>query len=260
MDVNTPNVSMNSLFHQVEIAPEVFEVTIRFDDLTINKHEIGLSLGYAEGIIPKHFNVMVDEILLQAPHRCNIRAGYCVLPLKNQTVRLNSIEAGGTVFQVQKIITAQLRKSEFAAFFLCTIGPAMETWSKELLRSGDPAMGYLVDVVASIATEAVTDRLHDHISSYMKSRGMSITNRYSPGYCGWSVAEQHLLFSKFPPGFCGIKLTETALMIPIKSVSGIIGIGANVKWRKYLCDTCGIKECTYRASREVRSKRTIGQN
>ncbi|MCK7538940.1 MAG: hypothetical protein MZV63_52410 [Marinilabiliales bacterium] len=47
-----------------------------------------------------------------------------------------------------------------------------------------------------------------------------ITNRFSPGYCGWDVAEQHKLFSFFKDNFCGITLTESALMNPVKSVSG----------------------------------------
>jgi hypothetical protein len=38
-------------------------------------------------------------------------------------------------------------------------------------------------------------------------------------------------------------------MMPIKSISGIIGVGREVKYREYLCDTCGVKDCTYRSKR-----------
>jgi hypothetical protein len=43
------------------------------------------------------------------------------------------------------------------------------------------------------------------------------------------VAEQHKLFSLLPPGICGITLSDSALMHPIKSVSGITGIGKHCK-------------------------------
>lgn len=125
----------------------------------------------------------------------------------------------------------------------------MESWSKSLLNGGDIMLSYIVDIAASVTAESVTNLLHDRIKNEMLELGLNITNRYSPGYCNWSVAEQHLLFSFFPERFCGVTLTESALMIPIKSVSGIIGVGAGVKWKDYICDKCGVKDCTYRAIR-----------
>jgi hypothetical protein len=85
---------------------------------------------------------------------------------------------------------------------------------------------------------------------------LNITNRYSPGYCNWSVSEQKLLFSFLPDGFCGIKLNDSALMTPIKSISGIIGIGQNVKMNEYNCNHCGVKDCTYR-SKKIKVKNSI---
>jgi hypothetical protein len=84
--------------------------------------------------------------------------------------------------------------------------------------------------------------------------GMKITNRYSPGYCGWDVSEQHKLFRLIPDNFCGIRLTESALMDPVKSNSGIIGIGESVKMNPYTCSLCDLKECAYRKVREKKSQ------
>jgi hypothetical protein len=60
------------------------------------------------------------------------------------------------------------------------------------------------------------------------------------------VADQHKLFSFFPANCCGISLTDSALMHPIKSVSGIIGLGKEVKFREYTCDLCSQVECFHR--------------
>jgi hypothetical protein len=92
--------------------------------------------------------------------------------------------------------------------------------------------------------------MQNELEKTMISCGKKITNRYSPGYCGWDVAEQHKLFRLVPGNFCGIRLTESALMDPIKSISGIIGIGENVKFNKYTCNLCDFKNCRYRNSRE----------
>ena len=234
---------------QTEIQKEVFELAIDFNDLIIDKREIELTLGYTEDKIPKHFSELVDDILRELPKRCTLKAGYRILEIKKPTDRIDGLIIADTFFKMNKIVTGQIKKSEKIALFVCTIGPEMEKWSKQLLIKGDPAMGYLVDCVASITVENVTDFLHDHIEREMIKNGLKITNRYSPGYCNWSVSEQHLLFSFLPPNFCGITLTESALMLPIKSVSGVIGIGSKVKRKEYTCDSCGVKDCTYRAIR-----------
>jgi hypothetical protein len=43
-------------------------------------------------------------------------------------------------------------------------------------------------------------------------------------------------------------------MLPIKSISGVIGAGEKVKRMDYLCDRCGVKDCTYRI---IRSKQSV---
>jgi hypothetical protein len=107
-------------------------------------------------------------------------------------------------------------------------------------------MSYLVDIAASTVVEEAADLLHTHITFVMHELGLNATNRYSPGYCNWSVAEQNKLFSFFPDEFCGVTLSDSNLMTPIKSISGIIGLGKDVEYKEYLCDHCGIKDCTHR--------------
>ncbi len=239
---------------QIEIEKNVFEVSINFSHLNIERQEIELSLGYLENKIPKHFSDLIDEIILKLPHLCDIKAGYRITRVTKPEDRYDGLVIENKFFALDKIVTGQIKKAEEAALFVCTIGTGMENLSKKFLAEGDPAMGYLVDAVASSAVESATNALHDFIGYEMEKHGLKITNRYSPGYCNWSVSEQHLLFSLLPPKFCGVTLNESALMNPIKSVSGIIGIGAAVKRKEYICDRCGVKDCTYRAKRDARKK------
>ena len=73
--------------------------------------------------------------------------------------------------------------------------------------------------------------------------GLRISNSYSPGYCGWNVAEQHRLFALLPERPCGIELGRSALMKPEKSVSGIIALGREVEKRPYGCAICNRRNC-----------------
>src|ERR1035437_1199446 len=209
---------MNHIIDQTEIQKDIFEVTVEFNKLNIDKNEIELTLGYTNKLIPQHFSSMVDDILKELPARCKIKTGYRILGTKTATDRNDGLFINEVFFKFDKIVTGQIKKSEKAALFVATIGAEMEKWSKQLLVEGDTVMGYLVDIIASITVENVTNYLHDYIGREMNKNEFNITNRYSPGYCNWLVSEQQLLFSLLPSNFCGISLTQSSLMIPIKSV------------------------------------------
>lgn len=239
---------------QTEISKDLFEVHIDFSDLEVDKKEVALTLGYVNGTIPSYFGDMIDSIFIEAEKLCMIRAGYKLFDFKYNTAQKGGVFVDGTFFKTDKIVSGQLKKSEKAVLFMNTIGSSLENRTKELIVNGDSTYGFIVDTTASIIAESVTNRLHDHIENEMQKHGWNITNRYSPGYCNWSVAEQQKLFSKFPKDFCGITLTDTSMMIPKKSVSGIIGVGPLVKRRNYICDKCDVKDCTYRSKRLVTVK------
>ncbi len=238
------------LTSQTEKTKDTFEVNINFKDLTIDRNEINIMLGYNNGNVQVHFDEMITQALDRLPELCKIKAGYRVVDSQKFHDRSNGLLIGGKFFELDKIVTGQLKKSDSMAMFVCTIGPGMENWSRDEIIKGEPAFGYIINSVASVAAESVTNYLHDFIGERMAENDLNITNRYSPGYCNWPVSEQQLLFSFFPKNFCGIKLNDSSLMTPIKSVSGIIGIGKEVKYKDYICDKCGIKDCTYRSKRK----------
>jgi cobalamin-dependent methionine synthase I len=104
-------------------------------------------------------------------------------------------------------------------------------------------------VVGSEMVEGAMDMVQDELEKEMKQQNMGITDRYSPGYCDWQVSEQPKLFSLLPEKFCGISLSESCLMYPIKSVSGVIGIGPKAERKGYICSFCNMKNCIYRNQR-----------
>jgi cobalamin-dependent methionine synthase I len=124
--------------------------------------------------------------------------------------------------------------------------------SRKSMQERDLLRGYIYDVVGSEVAEAAADIMQNELENNVSFSGKRITNRYSPGYCSWNVSEQHKLFQLMPDNFCGIRLTESALMDPVKSVSGIIGIGEFVKRNAYTCNLCDMKDCIYRRAREIK--------
>ena len=178
---------------------------------------------------------------------CEIRGAFRFSGNSEFSANNNHILVEGLEFGIGKTVAKELRNATSVAFFICTAGEGISRRSQVLLSGDDPVLGYVFDLLGSMIVESATDLLQEEIKRMALSEGLLITNRYSPGYCNWSVADQHKLFSLFPVNCCGINLTDSALMHPIKSVSGIIGMGINVKFRDYTCDLCSQVNCFQRS-------------
>lgn len=223
----------------------------KFNELKITRELIASVMGYQGGVAPDPFPEMIDEVLAEAPQHCDIKGGYTIrenihVDKTTRTLRIEDVS-----FQVMRIITNQLKKSEHAALFVCTAGAGIGEWSKKLMKEGDLMMGYVVDVVGSETVDGAMDIIQKRLEENMMNNGLHITERYSPGYCDWQVSEQQKLFSFFPDQFCGISLSPSSLMYPIKSISGVIGIGKDVKRNGYACNMCDLENCIYRDKRHV---------
>lgn len=226
--------------------PELLEVASfspSFGDLAIDRSILEKDLGYRSSRAPDPVRELIDEILPQAPSRVTIQCGFRILPPGSVTVQADVLSSDGVQFAIGPILARELKKSISLALFVSSVGPQMEQWASRLMNEGDVMKGYIVDAVASELVERSSEWLENRIEEHVKARGWSITNRYSPGYCDWPVDDQHKLFSLLPERFCGISLTPSALMIPVKSLSGVIGLGPDVQRGAYQCSICDLKDC-----------------
>jgi hypothetical protein len=233
---------------------EIKEIRVDKDLIRIDNERILQVLGYSDGPVPEPVQ---DALLLsreKAIELCEFKCGFRSIEDGTITISKDTLQCQGLTFATGRIIGAYLKRCTGLAFFVATIGPRFEQWSRECLSGGDPVLGFVSDAMASEMTELTADYVEAQIAAHVSEAKFAITNRYSPGYCGWPLIEQQKLFSLFPPQFCGITLTESSLMLPIKSVSGVIGFGSRVVKQPYTCDTCDMVHCIYR--RRVEKKRS----
>jgi len=202
-------------------------------------------LGYENNTLPDDILAIVEEVMDEIAGCFDICGGYQIFDNVTFIKDENIIRFAETDFAVNKIVYQQLKKSEQIAVFACTAGNGVSHWSNQIMPV-DPLKGYIADILGSVVVEAAIDAIQKKMGEEMNRAGLKITNRYSPGYCGWHTGEQHKLFGLLPDTVCGIRLTESALMLPVKSVSGFIGIGANVRFNSYTCRICDAKFCVYR--------------
>jgi hypothetical protein len=222
--------------------------TYNFDlkELNINIKQIGRLLDYEKGGNMDIISQMIGKALKEAERLCEIKAEFALFDRVTFGQDSVSMQTGNVIFITGKIVAGQLRKSESIALFACTAGQKIGETARKMIHEKDFLEGYILDLIGSQAADCAADLVQYHLAVVAEKRGMKITNRYSPGYCGWDVSEQHKLFSLIPDNYCGIRLNSSALMEPIKSVSGIIGIGKKVRFNQYTCNLCDQQNCIYR--------------
>lgn len=223
-----------------------------FGELGLTCSTIEEIIGYEAGEDREFIRGMINEILSECRTIADVKAEYRIFEHVSFQEQEKIMTVEDISFDVKRIVFSQLKKSTSAALFICTAGDEIGIRSREAMNGRDFLRGYILDVAGSEIVEAAADMMQNALEKEAFLSGQLITNRYSPGYCGWNVSEQHKFFSFFPDNHCGIKLTPSALMQPEKSVSGIIGIGEDVKKSKYICSMCDFKDCIYRRVREGR--------
>jgi len=208
----------------------MFNKTLKYDEMAIAPADIYEQMGYRDA---KPDEATRREVLAVVGEvRPWLQAQYCYF-----------VQQALPAFALSPIIRGQLRDAEAYALFVCTAGQAYEDYQHRLQAEGDLLRVYIADMLGSVVAERAADRMEEHLQQSIDKLRWRHTNRFSPGYCGWSVAEQQQLFPLFGGQTCGVSLTPSSLMVPIKSVSGIIGLGSRVSRRDYSCDLCHFAGC-----------------
>jgi len=106
--------------------------------------------------------------------------------------------------------------------FAFTLGEKIGAEIRLLFAGEDFALGSVLDAVASLAADnggRVAERWAESQDAGLKAF------LYSPGYCGWHISGQRGLFSALKPEAIGLRLNESFLMVPLKSISGVLVTG-----------------------------------
>jgi len=222
---------------------ETVDFAFSFQDLAITVADMkSISPEETQGL--DDFLDVFEEILQEGPSIVQAQGGFVVLD--RFECKDTEIHIGETTFNTGSIIAKQFKQAEKIVVFACTAGPGIREKYDQFTAEGDFLKAFFVDTLGTVVVEKATDKIHSYIRHHFENEGLHGTNRYSPGYCGWSVKEQHQLWKFLPTAYCGITLTDSALMLPIKSVSGIIGLGPHARKNPYSCSICELDNCIYR--------------
>ena len=212
--------------------------------IDIDRQKVLQAIGYSAVSEPStRILSLVDEYTDNAVDFIAPLYSYVIMDINSVEQSLVVID-GSVVFESQ-VIARLLENCEKVAVFALTIGEHLEEMTCHLADDGLVLQATVLDAIGSVAVERLANSVHDKISEEARSYGLCTSRRFSPGYCDWDVSQQKMVFQALNGHSAGIRLTEDCLMLPRKSVSGIIGLGTSRSdVRDYnSCTTCGKQDC-----------------
>lgn len=154
----------------------------------------------------------------------------------------------GSIVLKSEVLARLLENCEKVAVFALTIGNHLGEMACQLAEVGLMVQASVLDAIGSVAVESLADFVQGRVLEVARSRELCVSQRFSPGYCDWDVSQQRMVFRTLDGNCAGIRLTKSCLMLPEKSMSGVIGIGAADKGVGDYnpCKTCDKNDCRHR--------------
>jgi hypothetical protein len=132
--------------------------------------------------------------------------------------RPDNIEFGGVFFE-SPLLSKTLVTANKIFPYIITVGSELERAAAD---QDDLLKQYYLEEIANLALEQAADWLAKHIETRY---GLGPLSNMSPGsLVDWPITEQSKLFSVFgdTEKLIGVRLTDSMLMVPRKSISGIL--------------------------------------
>lgn len=195
--------------------------------VTLRRDDVLHFLGYPEGHAPPERTArLLDELLPAARGLVAARGCWRRLDLAA------AAEVGLEPVDAEALVVG-----------LVTIGPAVEDLASRKLAGGHPVAGLILDAAGSAAAEEAADALGAAIVGG-GAEAAGVGCRISPGYGAWKIESQTGLFGLLPHREVGVELLPSLLMVPRKSISFAMWLGADARLSG--CARCELERCRYR--------------
>jgi hypothetical protein len=163
-----------------------------------------------------------------------------VASLRHETLNLRDGALQGP------LIAQHLAGARQIVTLICTIGAPLSERVAEL-TGNDILYALALDGVGSAAVEALANAACRYFEHQVAAREWQTTIPLSPGMVGWPVEEgQPQIFKLVDASEIGVSLTEGNVMLPLKSLSMVLGMGPELQTGGRPCDYCSMREtCRY---------------
>jgi len=174
---------------------------------------------------------------------------YSLIKIKNIVLEGEINLENGLIFRFTKSIIEQLKGVSHLLVGVVTIGNLLEKKVSELFSQGEYPRALALDAVGTVAVEDFSRKVRKLARQEVKDQGFKTSRHFSPGYSGWDVSQQKIIFKNIPSENIGVRLTKGCMMVPRKSLSWVIGVGKEIiipSEEDINCKNCQSKCCNYR--------------
>lgn len=157
----------------------------------------------------------VERLLKEAEAVAKPKALYGVAYVDQRAEE--SVEVGGQTFE-SRVLRVNLDPVHRIFPYVATCGTELDEWSSSI---DDMLESYWADAIKEMALRGAMHALSDHLEQRFRPGRMS---RMSPGSLeDWPIFEQRKLFALLgdTEAAIGVRLTDSMIMVPLKSLSGI---------------------------------------
>ncbi len=190
--------------------------------VTVPRPMVLMRLGYRRPAqVPEKTGLLIDEIMEQGRALLRPRAIHGVFDAATPGPGVSLL--AGAIRAESRSLHERLLGCPRAVLFAATIGPEADAWIHDLMDRGKMTRGLLADAFASSAAIALGLEVERIAARALAGEGLAPTKRHAPGYGDWALSDQAPLCALVDCGRIGITVTEDFLMIPAKSISGVIG-------------------------------------
>ncbi len=172
---------------------------------------------YIELITPKAIYRVVNTL----PHPGGLMVAGTDIRFENSKLRIFSSHLA---FNNSEEIKPEDLYNKNVIVYVVTIGPGIDNEVKRMMERGEMFDAYLLNGIGAGAAEMAANDLNRYMNDNNTDEKFDY-KRLSPGYGDWNVSDQTKIFKLLDPEkYIGVKLTDSHIMLPEKSTSGIMGL------------------------------------
>ena len=210
----------------------------------VNVREAAHYLGYHGSQPDETVAAMIDECIAEVEAAAvpkSIHERFSLIFTEDDGFRVASMHLRSRSLQ------RNLAGCEEVYLFAATLGIAVDTLIRRTVLM-DSAKGAVMQAAAAAVVETFCDEENERLRKDAAAEGLYLRPRFSPGYGDLSLSCQRDFLSLLKAQKnIGLTVTDSGLMVPIKSVTAIIGISReNSACHLQGCEICPKTDCAFR--------------
>ena len=228
----------------------IYSHNLSVNKITPDKKEILRYMGQKGDTSPEIIR-LIDNNIKTTLTKATPKGAFVI---RNMILDKSHIKIGESIFNSENL-SKNLMGCKKAIIFTLTLGIDADRaiQSKKALS---PLESLIASSVFTDILEKYADIFTQELEEELSKNHEYLVPRFSPGYGDFSLENQpEFIKATDSVRRCGVSVTDSMMLIPSKSITGIIGISQTKRCNvQNKCDSCSKTDCNFRNFSEVNSK------